>query len=490
MQAYAYIRFSSKRQEMGDSVKRQLEAAQKWCQHNNAELSKMTFEDLGISAFKEGGKRPALADLIECVRAGVIPPNSAILFENTDRLTRRGFAHALSLLQTLIGLNVKLVIISTGQVFDQSNIHQLTTTLPLLLDADRAHLESERKSELIKSAKRRKREMRQLPDRLVFWLDKKDGKAVLNDMAPTMRRIIDMRLQDEGFKNIARILNAENVKGINGRAWAASTISNAIASRAMYGAIEYGEMQGNKRVAVEIVDDILPAIATKQEWERCQAKRRHGVGTVTRASAFSELVKCSTCGGALQVKGTVINGKKYVYRKCIHAQTNRCSNTTSFKLVDEMLTEILKHVEYIDLSEHANNHFQKIADLEAKLTQLNESKQFIKNPKALAMMYDDIYATEEQLESLKQINVSSVNTKKLFELPTKHAQNIELKKIVDKIVLYGKKNVRVQIIFKNKHKINALVKCGSNKFDIMMISDSKKLQEFTSKALDEECAKH
>lgn len=52
--AVLYVRFSTKKQEAGDSQRRQIESAEQWCERNNAELSAQTYEDLGVSAFKEG----------------------------------------------------------------------------------------------------------------------------------------------------------------------------------------------------------------------------------------------------------------------------------------------------------------------------------------------------------------------------------------------------------------------------------------------------
>ncbi|MCX8955437.1 recombinase family protein, partial [Ruegeria sp. NA] len=49
--AFSYRRFSSAQQKDGNSIKRQTEAAQEWCDENGYELSSSNFEDLGVSAF-------------------------------------------------------------------------------------------------------------------------------------------------------------------------------------------------------------------------------------------------------------------------------------------------------------------------------------------------------------------------------------------------------------------------------------------------------
>nr|WP_290095175.1 recombinase family protein [uncultured Escherichia sp.] len=47
--AYSYIRFSSKKQEQGDSVRRQIALAEHYAHANNLILSDKNFQDLGIS---------------------------------------------------------------------------------------------------------------------------------------------------------------------------------------------------------------------------------------------------------------------------------------------------------------------------------------------------------------------------------------------------------------------------------------------------------
>lgn len=50
--AYSYIRFSSPDQAAGDSLRRQTEKAQNYCEQNGLTLDeRFTLRDLGVSAF-------------------------------------------------------------------------------------------------------------------------------------------------------------------------------------------------------------------------------------------------------------------------------------------------------------------------------------------------------------------------------------------------------------------------------------------------------
>jgi len=169
MKALLYIRFSTLKQEQGDSVLRQTKKANEWCKYNNIQLIDETFNDLGVSAFKEGGKRPALVDLLDAVESDRVQVDY-VLFENTDRLTRRGYQHALELVNKLVNLNVNIVMLDSGQIYDKTTMTNLAPVLPLLLDADRAMQESERKSNLIKNTKARLVENNIIKGKLPFWI--------------------------------------------------------------------------------------------------------------------------------------------------------------------------------------------------------------------------------------------------------------------------------------------------------------------------------
>lgn len=75
--AYSYVRFSTKKQELGDSLRRQVELAEKYAKENGLALSPLSFRDLGISGFKKQNlEKGALAAFINAVKAGTIKPGT------------------------------------------------------------------------------------------------------------------------------------------------------------------------------------------------------------------------------------------------------------------------------------------------------------------------------------------------------------------------------------------------------------------------------
>jgi DNA invertase Pin-like site-specific DNA recombinase len=88
--AYSYIRFSSKKQADGASLERQLTGTRKYCEENNLILNEtLTFQDLGVSAFKGDNLDHSLGELLRACEDGLIPKGSALVVEALDRLSRQ-----------------------------------------------------------------------------------------------------------------------------------------------------------------------------------------------------------------------------------------------------------------------------------------------------------------------------------------------------------------------------------------------------------------
>lgn len=51
--AYSYVRFSDPSQAAGDSLRRQMELTEEWCERNGLALdTSLSLRDLGVSAFR------------------------------------------------------------------------------------------------------------------------------------------------------------------------------------------------------------------------------------------------------------------------------------------------------------------------------------------------------------------------------------------------------------------------------------------------------
>src|SRR5262245_59664551 len=208
--AFSYIRFSTPEQAKGDSLRRQTEAARNWCERNGAHLDTgTTLHDLGKSAFRgehHKDDRHALGAFIKLAEAGRIPPDSYLIIERLDRLTREDVNDALELFLRLKKL-VKIVQLHPVEVVHdrRSNPMQL---MMALVEVMRGRDASAGKSERISAAWDAKRKCAREKGTVVTyrfpnWICKRGDKLVLvPDRAETVRLIYNLAANGYGYNAI------------------------------------------------------------------------------------------------------------------------------------------------------------------------------------------------------------------------------------------------------------------------------------------------
>src|SRR5450830_1232147 len=108
--AYSYIRFSSLKQQSGDSVRRQTDLAQVYASKHKLDLDTSTYRDLGISGYdRTNMKRGALAAFLSAVETGAVSKGSYLLIETFDRLSRAALNVAVKLLLDLTSAGIVVV---------------------------------------------------------------------------------------------------------------------------------------------------------------------------------------------------------------------------------------------------------------------------------------------------------------------------------------------------------------------------------------------
>src|SRR5262245_22411447 len=123
--AFSYIRFSTRDQIRGGSLRRQWKAAKEWCEKNGGRLDEsLTFRDLGKSAYlgehRKNPDRFALASFLKLVQDGRIARGSYLVVEALDRLTREHVRAALMLCLGLIEAGIRIVQLSPSElVYDE-----------------------------------------------------------------------------------------------------------------------------------------------------------------------------------------------------------------------------------------------------------------------------------------------------------------------------------------------------------------------------------
>jgi DNA invertase Pin-like site-specific DNA recombinase len=310
--AYSYVRFSTKEQAKGDSLRRQTEATADWCRRNGAHLdTSTTLRDLGKSAFKGKHRtddKAALAGFLKLARAGGVPKGSYLVIENLDRLSREDERTALRLWMDILDAGINIVQLTPETVFrhERSDMFDI---MRAIMELSRGHGESKRKSDLVGAAwaeKKRNAGKEVLTQELPSWLRvagrRKKGEKVVEagrivaDEAKVevVRTIFRWAAEGLGARRIKGRLNDGKVRPISGcDHWTLTYIGNILNNRAVLGEYQPHTKRGGKRQPDgKPVQGYYPAVVAPELWAATRRSRRPGrPRTKGPINVFSGLLK-------------------------------------------------------------------------------------------------------------------------------------------------------------------------------------------------------
>jgi DNA invertase Pin-like site-specific DNA recombinase len=345
--AYSYVRMSSTEQRQGDSQRRQLHAAQRYCASHGLELdTDLDMQDLGRSAFHGANLAGALGGFLGAVQAGHVESGSTLIVESVDRLTRQDAWTALPTIQALVSGGITIVTLSPERVI---NAEALTANpfliMEILLYIIRAHEESATKSRRAKEtwvARRAKVDagVPQHLGKLPSWITLHDGRFVVDGgRAVVIRRMAHMVLQGSGQLAIARTLNAEGVAPFGrGRQWHKGNVYAMLKQPSLIGTAALYRCERDAkgkmlRVPAGTVEGYFPAVLDPEVWEQVQAviasrapQRGAHVGKPLH-NVFAGLLRCPECGGGVRVQADTRNR----YLVCANRYQAACANRISLR---------------------------------------------------------------------------------------------------------------------------------------------------------------
>lgn len=334
--AYSYVRFSTVKQELGDSLRRQVEACEKYCREHNLELHPVSYRDLGVSAFKRKNlEKGALAAFIDAVKTGKVAKGSYLVIEQFDRMSRAQTSTALQLLLDLVKAGIKVVTLDDQKVWDSDSINDTGNLVLAIVYMSRANNESQAKADRLSSiwGKKKKEAASGTARRIVTsecprWLapnDDKTGFIVLEDRVESIKKVFDMRINGHGVTAIVGKANEEqwpcpgkppvrksgesledyNLRTRDGRViWHTSNVGRILHNRALLG--EYQPFindpeDDNKRIpSGDPIQGYYPAVLDEVTFLRAQAKanrdgRFPGRRDASLKNWLQGLLRC-TCG--------------------------------------------------------------------------------------------------------------------------------------------------------------------------------------------------
>jgi DNA invertase Pin-like site-specific DNA recombinase len=320
--AYSYLRFSTPKQEWGDSQRRQQALAQEYAARNRLDLDEASYRDLGMSA--KHGRNIAEGELglfLEAVRGKVIEPGSYLLVESLDRISRDKARRAIRTLESIADEGITVVTLADGKAYTTASLDDDPMSfMYAFLVAMRAHEESAMKSRRVAAAweaKRARIGKEPMTSWVPAWLHKDGDKIVrVPERVKLVQGIYRDTLKGVGLEAIAQRLNAEAVEpwGDGKRKaqhWHRSYVSKILDNPAVIGTFtphkDVRSKTGKRtRKALDPIEGYYPPVIERDVWDRVQQMRstrklgprgRHAAGNLN--NIFSGLLKCPTCDGPM-----------------------------------------------------------------------------------------------------------------------------------------------------------------------------------------------
>lgn len=316
--AYSYIRFSSVKQERGDSVARQTRLSADYAAKHGLSLDvDLNMRDLGVSAFDRSNlEKGALGQFLKLVESGSIPRGSYLLVESLDRLSRDKVMDALTIFLNILKAGISIVTLADDQVYSHEKANQNMASLVMsIVIMSRANEESAIKSHRIRSswdAKRKNLANKRLTKRCPYWLrpttDEKSFEFI-PERVEIVRRIFKMSNEGVGSPTIVKMFNKEGIPVFSTKSngWQSSYVEKILNSVSVYGALQLKTQRDGEESSLDLVRDYYPAIMSKEEWSLAGAARtaRRTRGGVSKgkqlSNLFSGLLICGYCGGPMNM---------------------------------------------------------------------------------------------------------------------------------------------------------------------------------------------
>lgn len=449
--AYSYIRMSTDNQLKGDSLRRQLDASALYAQNNHLQLvdtiNGIKLADLGVSAFNgKHTQKGTLALFLDKLDKGDIEPDSVLLVESLDRLSRERLSEALPQFLNIVNAGIEIVTLTDNQHYTKEILDNNPGALYISLGVMfRANEESEIKSKRIKSAWSNKRtkardEGKALTAICPAWLkikDDKSGFTLIEEKARIVRLIFDLCINSCGMYGVAQHLNQKGVPVFGrGKFWHRSYIAKILTNRAVLGEFHPTELISGKRTIIEDpIASYFPPVITEEKFllARAAITRRTNNNRGRKGVNFSNILSgftfCGRCGSrmALRNRGPLPKGGKWLV--CSNKQVSGGCNAPEWKLND-VEENLFKHIREVSFHDLLSNDPSNEVTLENEIATLDSKK--IDSEKKIARMVEAIsedgLIPDSKIPFVEKINAVTLLSKSIEkEIAEKKAELAQLK---------------------------------------------------------------
>jgi DNA invertase Pin-like site-specific DNA recombinase len=425
--AYIYCRFSSAKQEKGDSLERQQRENLAYCEQHGWEVAD-EFADTGVSAWKgdnlTSGK---LGEFANRVRAGEIESGSILCVEKLDRLSRQGVWEAVDWLREMTRHGLTIATSMDGGLYDEkalssANPAQMQAIMNLFMQGIVANQLSETISRRVKSAWVGNRKKAAESNYLISahapgWLQVYEERGVrkfrpIPDRAAVVVQIYELAAAGAGARAIMKTLNDRNVQPW-GRTfhhrkstrvgWEHSYIGDILKSPAVEGDLEPGiGRRRNREKTGERIIGYFPRIVDADLVARARAAvaARKGTGGRKRdqfSNLFTGLVVCRECGGRMGLVGNAAKPGRYL--QCLNAYGRRGCGQRKLFPYRPFETAALDAMLHLALDDR---FFQQPDQTQALAIRLAETNRAIENQTVGAKRLMKALAAREESELLQE----------------------------------------------------------------------------------------
>lgn len=476
---YSYIRFSTKSQLEGDSLRRQLEDGEAWIARNKHTAAELTIQDLGVSAFRGKNKhRGALATFLEAAKAGHIPAGSILLVENLDRLSRQGIDEAQDLFKAILKAGVSIACLRPYEiVYTRDSLNDLIGMLMPLIYFHLAHVESLNKSKRIKANMDNKRAESLATGKPIDkmrpnWLDWKNDGFAENEGANAVRFIFKKTAEDIGTVRLVKLLQDQFPSIGRGRkgeapAWNTSYISKILNDRSVLGERQHYEFdsEGNRKPIGEPVPNYYPRIITDELWYQTRSNRpgtRHSGRQSGMVNLFKGLIENAHDGHAMHLQRAKLPSGELQYRLVSYGHIRRLPSSdpvsVSYKRFERAFLDYLSEVKTSDLSPRNNteidlsereselagirSRLKELVDLMAESPSKTSAQSAMKLEQREAFLVEEIEALRSQQQSREPILevMSVIELLKDGDLSLRERLAAQLRRLVKKIWIKPEKH--------------------------------------------------
>ncbi|WP_039393835.1 recombinase family protein [Novosphingobium sp. MBES04] len=327
--AHIYIRFSTLEQREGTSTRRQKDDCLRHIESKGWKLGEVLIDE-GRSAFSGDNRTEGAALAIFENEASMgLHHGSILLVERLDRLSQQGLEDTFDLIRHFGRHGVHVATVDGDTFYEAGARLDLVQVITMLVKAETAREESEKKSERLKrryeirrnDAETMKRPMsRTCP----AWLVVEDGVYNIDKAkAKVVREIWGMADSGMGAHSIARKLNREGVEtwgrwGRKAAVWDRARISKILNDPAVIGEYQPHIMRDGKRVKHGEPFKLFPVIVEPELFARVRAtaktrlETKGGGRSAVVVNLVSGLARCSECGGKMEYKRIKPAGSTYV----------------------------------------------------------------------------------------------------------------------------------------------------------------------------------